>query len=383
MPLLETTESLAAFCQEAKGEPYIAVDTEFIRDKTYYSRLCLVQIATANQAMAIDTLAPGMDLSPLYDLMADTNVLKVFHAARQDVEIFFNLSGCIPTPLFDTQVAAMVCGFGDSVGFESIVSKLVGGGVDKSQRFTDWAQRPLRHKQIDYALDDVIYLRPVYEKITVRLYENGREGWVEEEMAIITDSKSYDIDIKESWRRLKFRNVKPRFLAILQELAAWREKEARSRDVPRNHVLRDDIVIELASLAPQTEQELDHGRGFPRKQAGTSFGRAVLAAVARGKARNPEDCPQAPEKPHLPPGLKPVVELLKVLLKTKSEAHDVAQKLVANSADLEMIAADDQADVPALHGWRKELFGDDALALKRGKLALTSGKNQVELVKLP
>lgn len=383
MPLLETTESLAAFCQEAKGEPYIAVDTEFIRDKTYYSRLCLVQIATASQAMAIDTLAPGMDLLPLYDLMADTNVLKVFHAARQDVEIFFNLSGCIPTPLFDTQVAAMVCGFGDSVGFESIVSKLAGGHVDKSQRFTDWAQRPLRHKQIDYALDDVIYLRPVYEKITVSLHENGREGWVEEEMAIITDPKSYNIDLKESWRRLKFRNVKPRFLAILQELAAWREKEARSRDVPRNHVLRDDIIVELASLAPQTEQELDHGRGFPRKQAGTSLGRAVLAAVVRGKARNPEDCPQAPEKPHLPPGLKPVVELLKVLLKTKSEVHDVAQKLIANSADLEMIAADDQADVPALHGWRKELFGDDALALKRGKLALTAGKNQVELVKLP
>ena len=383
MPLLETTESLATFCQEAKSEPYIAVDTEFIRDKTYYSRLCLVQIATANQAMAIDTLAPGMDLSPLCDLMADTNVLKVFHAARQDVEIFFNLSGCIPTPLFDTQVAAMVCGFGDSVGFESIVSKLAGGHVDKSQRFTDWAQRPLRHKQIDYALDDVIYLRPVYEKITVRLHENGREGWVEEEMAIITDPKSYDIDLKESWRRLKFRNVKPRFLAILQELAAWREKEARSRDMPRNHVLRDDIIVELASLAPQTEQELDHGRGFPRKQAGTPFGRAVLAAVARGKARNPEDCPHAPEKPHLPPGLKPVVELLKVLLKTKSEVHDVAQKLVANSADLEMIAAADQADVPALRGWRKELFGDDALALKRGELALTAGKNQVELVKLP
>lgn len=382
MTLLETTESLAAFCQEAKDEPYIAVDTEFIRDKTYYSRLCLVQIATANQAMAIDTLAPGMDLSPLYELMADTNVLKVFHAARQDVEIFFNLSGCIPTPLFDTQVAAMVCGFGDSVGFGSIVSKLAGGHVDKSQRFTDWAQRPLRHKQIDYALDDVIYLRPVYEKITVRLHENGREGWVEEEMAVITDSKSYDIDLKESWRRLKFRSVKPRFLAILQELAAWREKEARTRNVPRNHVLRDDIIVELACLAPQTEQELDHGRGFPRKQAGTSLGRAVLAAVARGKARNPEDCPQAPENPHLPPGLKPMVELLKVLLKTKSEVHDVAQKLIANSTDLEMIAAADQADVPALRGWRKELFGDDALALKRGELALTAGKNQVELVKL-
>jgi len=382
MTLLETTESLAAFCQDAKNEPYIAVDTEFIRDKTYYSRLCLVQIATADQAVAVDTLAPGMNLEPLYDLMADTNVLKVFHAARQDVEIFFHLSDCIPAPLFDTQVAAMVCGFGDSVGFESIVAKLAGERVDKSQRFTDWSRRPLRRKQIDYALADVIHLRPVYEKIAALLHENEREEWVEEEMAVITDPGSYEVDLMESWRRLKFRNAKPRFLAILQELAAWREKEARSRDVPRNHVLRDDVLVELASLAPQTEQELDHGRGFPRKQASNSLGRAVLAAVARGKARDPKDCPQAPSKYHLPPGLKPVVELLKVLLKTKSEAHGVAQKLIANSADLEMIAADDQADVPALHGWRRELFGEDALALKRGELALTAGKNQVALVKL-
>ncbi len=381
MTLLENTESLATFCQDAKGEPYIAVDTEFIRDKTYYSQLCLVQIATENQAVAIDTLAPGMNLSPLYALMADTGILKVFHAARQDVEIFFHLSGRIPAPLFDTQVAAMVCGFGDSVGFEPIVAKLVGAHIDKSQRFTDWSRRPLRRKQIDYALADVIHLRPVYEKIAARLHESKREGWLEEEMAVITDPGSYEVDLRESWRRLKFRNAKPRFLAILQELAAWREEEARSRNVPRNHVLRDDVLVELASLAPQTEQELDHGRGFPRKQAGTSLGRAVLAAVARGKARNPEDCPQPPVKLYLSPGLKPVVELLKVLLKTKGEVHGVAQKLIANSADLEMIAADEQADVPALHGWRRELFGDDALALKRGELALTAVKNQVKLVR--
>jgi len=297
------------------------------------------------------------------------------------VEIVYHLSGHIPIPLFDTQVAAMVCGFGESVGFEFIVAKLAGARIDKSQRFTDWSRRPLRRKQIDYALDDVIHLRPVYEKIASRLYESGREEWLEEEMAVLTNPGSYELNPREAWRRLKFRNGKPRFLAILQELATWREEEARSQNVPRNHILRDDVLVELASLAPQSAQELDHGRGFPRKQAGASLGRAVLDAVARGKARSSDDCPKPPEKPHLPPGLRPVVELLKVLLKTKSESHEVAQKLIASSADLEMIAVDDQADVPALHGWRRDLFGDDALALKRGELALTAGKNQVKLVK--
>ncbi len=381
MTLLENTKSLSAFCQNATGGPYIAVDTEFIRDKTFYSRLCLVQIATENQAVAIDPLAPDIDLSPLFELMTNKNVLKVFHAARQDVEIFLHLSGHIPAPLFDTQVAAMVCGFGESVGFDAIVAKLAGARIDKSQRFTDWSRRPLKRKQIDYALADVIHLRPVYEKISACLHENGRMEWLEEEMAILTEPRSYILNPKDAWQRLKFRNTKPRFLAILQELAAWREEEARSRDVPRNYILRDDVLVELASLVPRSAQELDHGRGFPRKQTDTSLGRAVLDAVARGTARSPGDCPQPLGKPHLLPNLRPVVELLKVLLKTHSEAHGVAQKLIANTVDLEMIATDDDADVPALHGWRRDLFGADALALKHGELALTVEKNQVALVK--
>ncbi|MBT5373673.1 MAG: ribonuclease D [Rhodospirillaceae bacterium] len=380
MTLIADNAALAAACERFSKEPYIAVDTEFLRDKTYYARLCVVQIGGINESVAIDALAPGLDLAPLYELMTNEHVLKVFHAGRQDIEIFFQMAEAIPHPIFDTQVAAMVCGFGDSVGFETLAMKLANAQVDKSMRFTDWSRRPLQDSQIDYALADVIHLRPIYESLLKTLSDNGRVKWLEEEMTILTNPDTYRMEPQNAWKRLKSRNIKPRFLAILREVAAWRETEAKRRDVPRNRIIRDDALMELAATAPSSPKDLAHSRSFPKNQAESAMGKAALDAVARGAALAVKDCPNPEQKPDLPSNLKPVVELLKVLLKAKCENEGVAQKLVANGSELEMIALDDEADVPALHGWRRAMFGEDALALKHGKLALSAGKGAVKVI---
>jgi ribonuclease D len=314
--------------------------------------------------------------------MANPEVLKVFHAARQDVEIFYNLTGEIPKPLFDTQVAAMVCGFGDSVGYETLISRLAGARVDKSSRFTDWAQRPLTERQLVYALSDVTHLRPAYEKLKRRLARTGREHWLEEEIAVLTDPATYRVEPEEAWKRLKVRTDKPRFLAILKEISAWREREAQRKDLPRSRILRDEALLEIASHAPTSVDDLARTRGLGRSVAEGRWGTEMLAAVERGVAIPAEDCPTGEPRIELPPGLTPIVELLRVLLKMKCEDEQVASKLVANSGDLEAIAADDNAAVPALKGWRRELFGEAALALKHGRLALAIQDKRVKLVPL-
>lgn len=385
-PITDTAE-LADFCATLAESRYVCVDTEFIRDKTYWPQLCLIQLSApdgddpdAGPAACVDVLAEGLDLGPVYDLLADPSVLKVFHAARQDLEIFFIRMGSVPAPIFDTQVAAMVCGYGDQVGYEALVRKICRADLDKSSRFTDWAARPLEAKQLAYALADVTHLRRIYQSLADQLERNGRSEWLSEEMDILTSAETYQADPDSAWRRMKTRNAKPRFLAVLKEVAAWREREAQSRDVPRSRILRDDSLMDIAASAPRDARAMSRIRGLPKGFAEGKFGQALLDAVERGLALPQEDRPALPKSEPLPPGLQPLVDLFKVLLKANAAEAGVAGRLVANADDLEKIAADDAADVPALKGWRRKLFGEQALALKHGRIALTAGPDGVELI---
>ncbi|WP_019644743.1 ribonuclease D [Novispirillum itersonii] len=382
--LITDTDALKAFCDRQKGVPFVTVDTEFLREKTFWPQVCLIQVGGPQEAVCIDPLAEGLDLTPLFGLMRDRSILKVFHAARQDLEIFHNLMGDIPAPLFDTQVAAMVCGFGDSVGYETLVNKLAKAHIDKSMRFTDWARRPLSDQQVRYALSDVTHLRLVYEKLARRLESTGRADWLNEEMAFLTDTANYRVDPMEAWRRIKTRTKTPRFLGIVKALAEWREVEAQTRDIPRQRMLRDETLLEIAAHAPTTAEQLERTRGFSKGQAEGRMGQAILDAVARGKQMPMEDLPEPQDRKEIPAGVGPITDLLKVLLKMRCEEHDVAQKLVASSEDLEAIAMDDNADVMAMKGWRREIFGDDAIALKYGRLALCLSKDgkRVEAVEI-
>ncbi|MCR9072928.1 MAG: ribonuclease D [Alphaproteobacteria bacterium] len=385
MTLVTDTDTLAAVCQRIAVEPYVAIDTEFLRDKTYYSRLCLVQLAGKDDVVAVDTLAADIDLSPLYELLVNPSVLKVFHAARQDVEIFVNQMEAVPAPMFDTQIAAMVCGFGDAVSYDRLVRALTGVNIDKTSRFTDWSHRPLSEHQIEYALADVIHLRPSYEKLAKRLEKTGRSGWLAEEMAVLTDMATYRVEPDEAWKRLKTRSSKPKFLAVLRALAAWRELEAQTRDIPRNRVLRDDALVDIAAQAPTTADELSRSRSFNRDSANGKTGRAILEAVAEALESPKETWPKVVDQRDKPQGRQPVAELLRVLLKVQCDAHDVAPKLVASADDLDAIAADDTADVPAMKGWRREVFGDAALAVKHGRLAFAFDpeKDRLALIDVP
>jgi len=380
MTLIKDNATLSEFCSRLKSTDYITVDTEFMREKTYWPILCLIQVAGPDDAAAIDTLAEGLDLSPLYDLFDDTSILKVFHAARQDLEIFFHLTGRLPMPVFDTQVAAMVCGFGDSVGYEQLASKLTKHRIDKSSRFTDWSLRPLKKKQLDYAISDVVYLRPAYDKLRKRLHANGRESWTEEEMATLTRAETYRSDPRTVFRRIKCRTQSSRMLAVLRELAAWREAEAQRRDVPRNRVLRDETLVEMAHHRPRDVKDLARTRGLGSNLANGRYGREILAAIEAGIAVPDQDCPTPQLKPDLPRGIGPVTDLLKVLLKAKCEQWDVANKLVASSADIDQIAAfGEDCDVPAMRGWRREVFGEEALKVRRGDAGLVINNGKVTI----
>ncbi len=380
MSLITTSAALADICKSLARADYLTVDTEFMREGSFWPRLCLLQIAGPDDAVAIDPLADHIDLAPLFELLADPDILKVMHAARQDMEIFYHLTGELPHPLFDTQVAAMVCGFGDQVGYEALVAKLTGARLDKSSRFTDWAQRPLSEQQLNYALGDVIYLRPAYEALRARVEEAGRLHWIEEEIALLSDPALYRVNPAEAWRRLKPRRTEPRYLTVLQAVAAWREREAMERDLPRNRIVRDETLLQIAAHPPADAKALDRVRGLSRGFSNSRLGAGLIDAVAAGRATPLESAPTAPPKRDLPAGIGPLTDLLKVLLKHKCEEHQVAQRLVANVGDLELIAADDNADVAALKGWRRELFGTDALHLKHGKVALAATGTHVRLV---
>jgi ribonuclease D len=383
MPLIADSARLAEFVARLADEEFVAVDTEFIREKTYFPQLCLIQIAGEKDARAIDALAPALDLGPLYALMQNDRVTKVFHAARQDIEIFVLKTGAVPKPLFDTQVAAMVCGFGEQAGYETLVQALARAAIDKSSRFTDWALRPLTEKQIAYALSDVTHLRTVYRKLRERLERTGRHPWVESEMQMLSDPATYRADPREAWRRLRVRSPKPRFLAVLRELAAWRETAAQQRDIPRQRILRDEALIEIAAHVPKSADELARTRGLSESFARGKLGAEILAAVAAGAAVPEADAPQAAGRADLPRSNGALTELLRVLLKMRAEEHNVAPRLIADSEDLERLAAEENPDIAALKGWRREIFGDDALALKQGRLALVVKGRKLQAVPLP
>jgi ribonuclease D len=382
MSLITDSAAVAALCERLSRETYVTVDTEFLRENTYWPILCVVQIGGADEAVAIDALAEGMDLQPVLDLMANPDVLKVFHAARQDIEIFVRMTGQVPAPLFDTQIAAMVCGFGDQVGYETLVSKLAKASIDKSSRFTDWSARPLTEKQIKYALSDVIHLRPAYEKLNARLERTERSSWLAAEMETLADPGTYQVEPRDAWKRLKIRSPRPRFLAVLQEVAAWREETAKRRDQPRNRVVRDEALVEIAAHPPADAKALARVRGLSKATADGNYGKAILSAVQRGLDLPEEDAPTLPPRPDLPKGNGATVDLLRVLLKMRCDQHEVAQKLVASASDLELIAAFGEGDVRALSGWRRDIFGEDALALRDGRLALMLKGGKLDAVPL-
>jgi ribonuclease D len=379
MNLITTTADLAAFCKPLANAEFIAVDTEFMRERTYWPKLCLAQVAGPDDAAAIDALADGMDLSPLDELMANPNVLKVFHAARQDLEIFYLRMSKVPAPIFDTQVAAMVCGHGEAASYESLATKLAKARIDKSSRFTDWSRRPLSERQISYALSDVTHLRVVYEKLKRQLEKTGRLAWIGEEMAVLNDPATYRADPEQAWRRLKPRGASPRLLGTLKEVAAWRERTAQRIDIPRQRLLRDEQLLEIASHAPKTVEELALTRGLGRGFAEGWQGREMLEAVDKARRVPDSELPtrdRAPEQLRAPSA---VVDLLRTLLRLKAEEAGVAARLVASADEIDRLAGG-KRDVHALHGWRHEIFGKDALALIEGRVALALKGDQANLI---
>jgi ribonuclease D len=385
MQTITTTQALAAFCAEAAKRPYVTVDTEFLRERTYYSKLCLVQLAyqddAGDDACIVDPLADGISLAPLYDLFRDTSVVKVFHAARQDLEIFHVDQGVIPAPLFDTQVAAMVCGFGEQAGYETLVRKICKSDVDKSSRFTDWTRRPLTDAQATYAVGDVTFLRDIYEHLSARLEKSGRTKWVDEEMAVLNDPATYKADPQEAWRRVKTRTSSGRFLGIIRELAKFREIYAQERNIPRSRVYKDDAMVELASTKPQSEQDLSRSRLLLREARRGDIAAGILAAVKTGLEVPNDQLPKVDQKSAKLQVNPALADLLRVLLKSKSDNEDVAAKLIASSAELDALAAGER-DIKALSGWRNEVFGEDALRLCHGEVGLAVQGQKVVTVRL-
>ncbi|MEZ5755617.1 MAG: ribonuclease D [Paracoccaceae bacterium] len=385
MRTITTTEDLAAFCEAAKTQPYVTIDTEFLRERTYWSKLCLIQMAlpgkTGDAVLVDPILGEGMSLEPLYDLFRHKATVKVFHAARQDLEIFFVEGKTFPDPLFDTQVAAMVCGFGEQVGYETLVKKIARQNLDKTSRFTDWSRRPLSAAQQEYALADVTHLREIYEWLASQLQKNDRTRWVEEELAILTDPATYTVKPEEAWLRVKTRTNSRRFLAIVKTLAQFREDYAQRLNVPRSRVMKDDALLELASTRPTTMEELGRSRLLLREGRKPEIAEGILAAIKAGLEMRPEDMPKpdlSREQLQVNPAL---ADLLRVLLKAKSEQLGVASKLIASAADLDAIAAGERG-VEALRGWRLEAFGEDALRLCKGEIALSAKGNEVRVVRL-
>ena len=385
IPITET-DALARFCAGCVDAPYVTIDTEFLRERTYYAQLCLVQIARPGQgdgdAVLVDALADQLSLEPLYALFRDARVVKVFHAARQDLEIFEVAAGVLPAPFFDTQVAAMVCGYGDQVGYETLVRQIARASIDKSSRFTDWSQRPLSAAQMAYALDDVTHLRKVYEVLARRLEETGRGPWVEEELRVLTDPATYRVDPAQAWTRLRTRSTAPRFLAALKELARFREMSAQARNVPRNRILKDDALLELAANRPRDLEELGKARLLLRDARRGEIAESILAAIAIAETMPAAEIPRPLEAPVRKPGAEALADLLRVLLKARADAVGVAQKLIASSADLDAIASGEMEGVPALGGWRAEVFGHDALRLRGGEIALSARDGAVRVVEL-
>jgi len=376
MRIVTTQAELKALISELEGAPYLALDTEFLRDQTYWPKLCLLQIASPTVAAIVDPLIEGLDLAPLYELLKSPDIVKVLHAARQDIEIFHQQGGLIPDPLFDTQVAAMVCGFGDAASYETLARRIAGVEIDKSARFTDWSRRPLSNRQLEYALADVTHLRKIYETLAAELKREGRESWVAEEIQALKSADLYALDPANAWKRLKPRTHSKRFLAMIASLAAWREREAQTRDIPRNRVLKDEALLEIAAHPPDSAEGLERIRAIPKGFAASRSGKALMEAIAQGReAPAPEPLEGEKSRRKREPS-QAAIDLLKTLLRLRAEEANVAPRLIANAQDIENLAAFEEEGVAALHGWRAEVFGNDAMALRNGRLgiALRNGK---------
>ncbi len=380
--LITDTAALIALCERLMAEPYVTIDTEFMRERTYYPELCVVQLAGQADVAVVDAQAPGIDLAPLGLLLAQSSVVKVFHAARQDVEIFLELFGSVPAPLFDTQVAAMVAGFGDQVGYDALVSSLTGGHIDKAHRFSDWSVRPLSPAQVAYAAADVTFLRPVYERLQERLAHDGRLDWVAEEMAVLALPATYRPDPDAMWERLRPRTANRRMLGLLRAAAAWREREAQRVNIPRQRLLKDESLLEIAATAPGSAEALARVRGISRGFAEGRSGTGLVAALQEAAALPETALPESPRGKDGPRASPALVSLLKVLLVAKCEEHNVAPKLLASSDDLDRLAAEPEPDIPALQGWRRDMFGADALALKAGAITLGVDGKRIKLLRI-
>lgn len=383
MQLITTTHDLRNTVDLLSKSEFVTVDTEFIRETTFWPELCLIQMATPDETALVDPLAPGLDLQPFFDLMADERITKVFHAARQDIEIIVHLGDLVPHPVFDTQVAAMVCGFGDSVSYDQLVQKITKVQIDKSSRFTDWRRRPLSDKQLTYALADVTHLRDVYAYLAAELERENRAHWLKEEMDVLTSRETYELHPDDAWRRLKMRVRKPLELAVMQKVAAWREHEARNRNVPRGRILKDDGIYEIAQQRPETVEALGRLRSIPKGWERSGAAQGLLDAVRSALAIPRDDLPKVPRPAQQPEGTGAATELLKVLLKQVAEQEGVAAKVLATSDDIEKLAGEgEKADVPALHGWRREAFGEKALKLIRGEIGIRFENRKVQVFEL-
>ena len=380
--IIKNQDELLHFCRELEREPFITIDTEFLREKTYYPKLCLVQLSGPNKkAKAIDPLEGDLNLTPLFDLLQNENVLKIFHAARQDLEIFFNLTGKVVTPFFDTQIASMVCGYGDSVGYESLVKNITGGKLDKSVQYTDWSQRPLSEKQINYALGDVTHLVDIYKHLSEKLEERGRTSWVYQEEEILADPQTYQNHHDEAWKRIKVRSPKSKTLAILRDLAAWREKRAQEKDIPRPWVMRDDTLADMAAQAPKDVKHLAKIRNMSKDLANGPIGETLLDIIKTAEKSDKKKWPKVVKKKPPAPHIASTIDILKLLLKIQCADNGVATKLVASKEDIELLASEESPDVPAMKGWRYEVFGQYIEQLKKGELAIGLKNGSIKLVK--
>ncbi len=383
MRIVETTDDLKAFTAELANAPYLALDTEFLRDQTYYPKLCLIQVAAPGIEGIIDPLAPGIDLAPFYELIKRPGIVKVLHAGRQDIEIFYLQGGVLPDPLFDSQIAAMVCGFGDAASYETLARKIAHVEIDKSARFTDWSHRPLSKRQLEYALADVTHLRVIYEWMKAKLEKTGRASWVAEEVAALQDANLYKLDPESAWKRLKPRTSNKRFLAVLAALAAWREREAQARDIPRGRVLKDEALTEIAAHPPESGEALERVRAVPKGFANSRLGKGLTEAIAQGMTAEPPEgaADQNKQRRRREPS-QAVMDLLKTLLRLRAEAVGVAPRLIANAEDIERLAANEDDEVAALKGWRNDVFGKDAVALRKGELAIALENGAAVVVEL-
>ena len=380
MKLITTTPDLQAACAELEKSQFVTVDTEFMREQTFWPKLCLVQLAAPDVEFIVDPMSPTIDLAAFWSLMTNESVVKVFHAARQDIEIVFRETGSVPHPVFDTQVAAMVCGFGEQISYMNLVKKITGASLDKSSRFTDWTRRPLSEKQLDYAIGDVTHLREIYTKLKAELESSKRASWLAEEMAILTNHATYEQKPIDAWQRLKLKVKNRKSLAILMSIAQWREEAAQSQNVPRNRILRDDALYDIANQGPKNAQDLSKLRSINDGFVRSARAKGLIEAISAGAKRDLETVPKLPHNEPLSAKALATLELLKVLLKASAAQHGVATKLIADASDLEKLARDGTPDIPALKGWRKELFGNDALKLKRGEVALTLSNGDVRLI---